>query len=230
MSVAKRVLLIDDDRPLASALAEQLQLNEEFQAVMVGTGFEGLERAKSGQFDLVLLDVGLPDQDGREVCASLRQAGVRVPIIMLTGADTEADTIRGLEAGANDYVAKPFKFGVLLARIRAQLRQYEESENATCQIGRFTFKPGVRLLVDNERPGRKVHLTDKEAAILKFLYRAGNAAVPRERLLAEVWGYNSAVTTHTLETHIYRLRQKIETDPAKAALLITESGGYRLAH
>jgi DNA-binding response OmpR family regulator len=228
MASAKRILMIDDDRPLQEALAEQLQLSGEFQVVMAGTGFEGLERAKTGPFDLVLLDVGLPDQDGREVCAALRKSGVRAPIIMLTGADTEADTIKGLEAGANDYVAKPFKFGVLLARIRAQLRQFEESENATCTVGPYAFKPGARLLIDNEDPSRKIHLTDKETAILKFLYRARTEAVPREQLLAEVWGYNAAVTTHTLETHIYRLRQKIEREPSKAALLITEAGGYRL--
>lgn len=220
--------MIDDDRPLQEALAEQLQMSGEFRAVMAATGFEGLERAKAGPFDLVLLDVGLPDQDGREVCASLRKSGMRAPIIMLTGADNESDTIKGLEAGANDYVAKPFKFGVLLARIRAQLRQFEESENATCTIGPYAFKAAARLLIDNDNQARKIHLTDKETAILKFLYRAGAKAVPREQLLAEVWGYNAAVTTHTLETHIYRLRQKIEREPSKAELLITEAGGYRL--
>ena len=145
---------------------------------------------------------------------------------MLTGHDTDSDTILGLEAGANDYVPKPFKFAVLLARVRAHLRQHEQSEDATFTIGRYSFRPAAKLMVDDR--GSKVRLTEKETSILKFLYRAGERAVTRDVLLHEVWGYNSGVTTHTLETHIYRLRQKIERDPSNAELLVTEAGGYKL--
>jgi DNA-binding response OmpR family regulator len=157
----------------------------------------------------------------------LRQEGKRMPIIMLTGADAEADVIRGLEAGANDYVAKPFRLSELLARLRAQLRVFDNSEDAVFLIGPYSFRPSSKLLMEAAR-NRKIRLTEKESAILKYLYRAGGRPVGRQVLLNEVWGYNSAVTTHTLETHIYRLRQKIEPDPGNARLLLTEGGGYRL--
>jgi DNA-binding response OmpR family regulator len=138
----------------------------------------------------------------------------------------DGDAVLGLDSGANDYVTKPFKFAVLLARIRAHLRQHEASEDAVFQIGPYSFKPGAKLLV-NEK-GSKLKLTEKETAILRFLYRAGQKVVTRDVLLQEVWGYNANVTTHTLETHIYRLRQKIEPDPSNARILVTESGGYKL--
>jgi DNA-binding response OmpR family regulator len=229
MNNAKRILLVDDDKALRESLAEQLDLHEEFATVQVDSGASALERLKADSFDMVLLDVGLPDMDGREVCRVMRRGGNRVPVIMLTGADGEADTILGLDSGANDYVVKPFKLLVLLARMRAHLRQHEQSEDAVFAIGPYTFRPSAKLLLDNEKK-KKVRLTEKETAILKFLYRAGDRAVTRDVLLNEVWGYNAGVTTHTLETHIYRLRQKIERDPANANILITESGGYRLAH
>jgi DNA-binding response OmpR family regulator len=166
--------------------------------------------------------------DGLEVCKRLKfeEATKGVPVIMLTARDTVTDIVRGLEAGANDYVTKPFRFAVLLARIRAQLRQYEQSEDAVFTIGHYTFRPSAKMLVDEK--GGKIRLTEKETAILKFLYRAGEKVITRDVLLHEVWGYNSGVTTHTLETHIYRLRQKIERDPSKAELLVTEAGGYKL--
>ena len=173
------------------------------------------------------MDVDLPDIDGREVCKQIRAAGVSSPIIMLTAAADDGDTIRGLDAGANDYVTKPFRFAVLLARIRAQLRSHEQSEDAVFRIGPYEFRPAAKLLIDERQ--HKIRLTEKETSILKYLYRAGEKSVSREELLAEVWGYNAGVTTHTLETHVYRLRQKIEPDAAGAKLLITETGGYRLA-
>ena len=114
----------------------------------------------------------------------------------------------------------------LLARIRAHLRQRESSEEALFRIGPYTFQPGAKHLIGEK--GNKLRLTEKETAILRFLYRAGQAVISREVLLREVWGYNANVTTHTLETHIYRLRQKIERDPAKAQLLVTATGGYKL--
>jgi len=185
-----------------------------------------MTRARDANYDLIILDVGLPDTDGRELCRLMRKQGVKSPILMLTGHDGDADTILGLDAGANDYVTKPFKFPVLLARIRAQLRQHEQSEDAVFQLGPYSFKPALKILVDEG--GRKVRLTEKETNILKFLYRSTDGVVARDVLLHEVWGYNAGVTTHTLETHIYRLRQKIEPDPSNARLLVTESGGYRL--
>ena len=226
MPSPKTILIIDDDDDLREALAEQLDLHEEFRTLQAATAAEGVRMGREVRADLILLDVDLPDMDGREACRLLRKDGVSTPIIMLTGQSADADAILGLDAGANDYVTKPFRFAVLLARIRAHLRSHEQSEDAVFRIGPYDFRPASKMLVDDK--GRKVRLTEKETNILKYLYRAGAKAVSREELLTEVWGYNAGVTTHTLETHIYRLRQKIEPDPSNARLLVTESGGYRL--
>jgi DNA-binding response OmpR family regulator len=227
MSQRKTLLIIDDDADLRGALAEQLRLHEEFTTLEAGTATEGSAVAREVRPDMILLDVDLPDMDGREACRMMRKAGVTCPIVMLTAASTDADTILGLESGANGYLTKPFRFAVLLAHIRAQLRSHEASEDAIFKIGPYEFRPAAKLLLDEK--GKKVRLTEKETNILKYLYRAGEKPVPRDELLAEVWGYNAGVTTHTLETHVYRLRQKIESDPAGGRLILTEGGGYRLA-
>lgn len=222
----RRILLVDDDADLRATLIEQLAHYREFDLVEAATGTEALARVNDAHIDLMLLDVGLPDMDGRETVKILRREGFKSPIILLTGHDSDADQILGLESGANDYVTKPFRFSVLLARIRAALRQHDQSEDVVFTIGPYSFQPAAKLL---EAPdGGKVRLTDKETSILKYLYRQGPKTITREVLLKEVWGYNNRVTTHTLETHIYRLRQKIERDPSNARLLVTEDGGYRL--
>ncbi|MBS0275793.1 MAG: response regulator transcription factor [Proteobacteria bacterium] len=225
MPSAKRVLLVDDDTMLRSSLAEQLAATGEYAPVEAGSVAEGRAKAKDGLYEFMILDVGLPDGDGRKLCRALRDDSVSCPIVLLTAADTDADTIEGLESGANDYVTKPFRFAVLMARIHAHLRNHEQSEEAVYRIGPYTFRPSAKLLIDPTE--KKIRLTEKETNILKFLYRSGDT-VARETLLHEVWGYNPAVTTHTLETHIYRLRQKIENNPGQAQILVTESGGYRL--
>ena len=227
MAQLKKVLLIDDDEDLREALSEQLLMTEDFDVHEGASGAEALEKVKQHSYDLLVLDVGLPDTDGRALCRLIRKQGVKCPILMLTGHDTDSDTILGLDAGANDYITKPFKFTVLLARMRAQLRQHELSEDAIFVLGPYTFKPSLKLLVTSD--DKKIRLTEKETNILKFLHRSTEDVVPRDILLHEVWGYNAGVTTHTLETHIYRLRQKIEPDPGEARLLVTENGGYRLS-
>ncbi|SHJ02071.1 response regulator transcription factor [Wenxinia saemankumensis] len=226
MAQLKKILLVDDDDDLREALSEQLVMTEDFDVFEAADGADAMVKAKAQLYDLVILDVGLPDTDGRELCRRMRKSGVKCPVLMLTGHDSDSDTILGLDAGANDYITKPFKFPVLLARIRAQLRTHEQSEDAVFQLGPYSFRPAHKLLVTED--DRKVRLTEKETNILKFLYRAQDGVVARDVLLHEVWGYNAGVTTHTLETHIYRLRQKIEPDPSNARLLVTESGGYRL--
>jgi DNA-binding response OmpR family regulator len=223
---ARTVLLVDDDNDLRQTLVEQLALYEEFRIVEADTATKGIQAARAGIVDLMIMDVGLPDMDGREAVRLLRKSGFKAPIIMLTGHDTDSDTILGLESGANDYVTKPFRFAVLLARMRAQLRQHENSEDVTLNVGPYVFKPSQKLMVDKK--GSKLRLTEKETAIVKYLFRAGDKVVTRDILLEEVWGYNSGVTTHTLETHVYRLRQKIERDPSNAEILVTEGGGYKL--
>ena len=226
MMQVRKILIADDDDDLRAALAEQLALYDEFDPVQAQNGQGAIDRARGERPDLVLMDVGLPDMDGRAAVKTLREGGFTSPIILLTGHDSEADTVMGLESGANDYVTKPFRFAVLLARMRAHLRQHESSDEAVFRIGPYTFQPGAKQLVTDA--GQKLRLTEKETAILRYLYRAGQAVVSRDILLKEVWGYNANVTTHTLETHIYRLRQKVEVDPAKAVLLVTEAGGYKL--
>ena len=226
MSTAKKIIIVDDDDMLRETLREQFSLHDEFEVAETATAADGIKAAKADHADLVILDVNLPDMDGREACKLMRRGGYKGPVIMLTAQTSEADTILGLDSGANDYVTKPFRFAVLLARIRAHLRQHEQSEDAVFKLGPYTFKPAAKLLVRED--SRKVRLTEKETAIIKFLLRAGEQIVSRDVLLQDVWGYNAGVSTHTLETHVYRLRQKIERDPSHAEILVTEGGGYKL--
>ncbi len=222
----RHLFLVDDDEDLRKTLVDQLSHYREFIITEADTAGEVLEKVGERHVDLMILDVGLPDMDGREAAKILRNNGFTSPILMLTGHDSASDEILGLESGANDYVTKPFRFSVLLARIRAALRQHDQSEDVVFSIGPYVFHPAAKTLQAPE--GNKVRLTDKETSILKYLYRQGAKTISRDVLLQEVWGYNNRVTTHTLETHIYRLRQKIERDPSNARLLVTEEGGYRL--
>ena len=226
MSTVKKILIVDDDDILRETLREQFSLHDEFIITDVGSAIAGVQQCKADIYDLIILDVNMPDMDGREACKIMRKNGYKGPVIMLTAQDSDSDTILGLDSGANDYVTKPFRFGVLLARIRAHLRQHEQSEDAVFKIGPYTFRPSAKILVQED--DKKIRLTEKETSILKFLFRAGEQVVTRDVLLHEVWGYNAGVTTHTLETHIYRLRQKIERDPSHGELLVTETGGYKL--
>jgi DNA-binding response OmpR family regulator len=222
------LLIADDDAELCEVLEAPLK---EAGFAVVRAGFsaeaERLATDPDNIFAALILDVGLPDGDGSELCAQLRRRGVKVPIIMLTGADPETEAVRGLESGANDYIRKPFRMAELLARAHSQLRLFADTEDASFTIGPYTFRPAARLLQEPRR-NRRIRLTSKEVAILKFLYRTGDHPANRHELLTEVWGYNASVSTHTLETHIYRLRQKIEADPANPRLLVTGEGGYGL--
>ena len=230
MAAKRAILIVEDDELLRDNLAEQLAEDHGFAVTTAATLDDAARICNDvdSHFDAVLLDIGMPDGDGCHFCARVRRQGHKMPIIMLTGSAGEADVIRGLESGANDYIVKPFRTNELLARLRTQLRLFESSEDAVFAVGPYTFRPAKKLLVE---PGnnRRIRLTDKEAAILKFLYRSDSRAVDRQILLHEVWGYNPAVTTHTLETHIYRLRQKMEVHPKNPVLLLTENGGYRLS-
>lgn len=222
----KRILLIDDDQALRRALADQISHTDGLTCIQAGTASEDLKQARVSGCDAILLDVGLPDMDGRELCKAMRRAGIVVPVIMLTAADSEADIILGLESGANDYVIKPFRLDVLVARLRAQMRQYQRSEDAVMMIGPYEFRPAARLLM--EKSGKKIRLTGKETLILKCLFGAAGHTVTRAVLLREAWGYTASITTHTVETHIYRLRIKIEKNPAIPRFVITMPDGYSL--
>jgi DNA-binding response OmpR family regulator len=229
MPADRPILIVDDDSALRAMLAEQLAEHDEFHPVAVASLSEADKSLGSemARFDTVLLDVGLPDGDGHEYCAKLRRQGHKMPIIMLTGAGGETDIVRGLEAGANDYIVKPFRLLELMARIRTQLREFETSVDAVFTIGPFLFRPAAAILVECTS-NRRIHLTIKEVALLRSLQRARNRVVDRQDLLNQVWGYHASVRTHTLETHIYRLRQKIERDPTQPRLLVTRRTGYCL--
>jgi DNA-binding response OmpR family regulator len=222
----RKILLIEDDADLRQALARQFALHEEFKVEQAETAIEGIAKSESTRPDLIILDVELPDMDGRDACKLIRKHKVSVPILMLTGQTSDADAILGLDSGANDYVAKPIKFPVLLARVRAHIRTHEQSDEVSFRFGPYEFKPAAKLLTDENE--RKIRLTEKETDILRYLYRASGRTVPRDELLKEVWGYNAQVTTHTLETHMYRLRQKVEPNPGVSRYLITEANGYSL--
>jgi DNA-binding response OmpR family regulator len=223
-----RILLVESDPDLRDALGDQLDRVEGFATHRAALAQQALDHARDHpqSLDLVLLDNALPDLDGPAACLALRGLGLRCPIILLASQDSDAQTILGLDAGANDYIAKPLRFGVLLARIRAQLRAFSQDDPQLKPLGRFQFNVVERVLIDPK--GASLRLTGKECAILKYLYQANGTSVTREVLLQEVWGYAAAISTHTLETHIYRLRRKIEDDPARASLLVTDAGGYKL--
>jgi len=221
---APHLLLVDDDRRIRDLLSRFL-CGEGYRVTTAMSAKDARAKLLGLHFDMLILDVMMPGETGFELARFIRTSS-SVPIIMLTARHEAESRIEGLQIGADDYVAKPFRFAVLLARIRAQLRQHEASEDAVFSVGPYSFRPGSKMLTGAN--AKKVRLTEKETAILRFLYRAGQMPVSRETLLQEVWGYNSGVTTHTLETHIYRLRQKIEKDAANPEILVTEAGGYKL--
>ncbi len=224
---APRVLMVEDDDILRESLSEHLSYSG-FTMVSVATGAEALAQVQAERFDLILLDVRLPDADGRDLCRRIQESGRGPPIIMLTAADSSADIVRGFDSGAHDYVVKPVALPVLVARMRAHLRQHELTEDAEFDLGSFRFRPSAKLLVDSE--GRQVRLTEKESALLRCLLKARSEPVSRRRLLQEVWGYHPSVRSHTLETHISRLRKKLEPRPDSPRILVTASDGrgYRV--
>jgi DNA-binding response OmpR family regulator len=229
MPTGRCILIVDDDAGVRKMLADCLADDHGFTIFTAKTlvEAEAIIADADRRLDALILEIGLPDGDGREFCAKLRRQGHGMPILILTDRNDEADIVSGLGCGANDYIAKPFRLNELLARLRAQLRLFDSSGEAICSIGPYTFHPAKKLL-QHPAKNRRVRLTTKEVAILRFLYRSDGCPVDRKILMREVWGYDATVTTHRLETHIYRLRMKIESDPSYPDLLLTEPGAYRL--
>jgi DNA-binding response OmpR family regulator len=221
------ILIIDDDEALRETLADHLA-EHGYAAYAAATLAEAemVINKEDVRLDAIILDLGLPDGDGLDYCIRLRRRGHKMPIVILTGADGEDKVVQGLESGANDYITKPFRSDELAARLRAQLRLFDASEDAIISLGPFIFRPSKRQLRDPTKKG-VIHLTDMENMILKHLHRAGTG-VDRLTLLSEIWGHNSGVTIRALDTHIYRLRHKIEVDPSRPRLLVTNKGGYAL--
>lgn len=221
-----RLLVVQGDSALRDVLLEQLAPSAEFEVCGCASAEEGRRCLQERPFDLALIDASLPDMEGRDFLDLARRDGFRGPALMLVSAASDPEAGQGLDSGAGDHVTKPFRFSALLPRIRALVRAHEASDDAAFAIGPHLCRPGAKTLVAPD--GSALKLTEKEVAILRYLHRAGAATVSRDELLQEVFGYHAEVTTHTLETHVYRLRQKLEIDPSAARLLVTDPGGYRL--
>ena len=226
MNSFTKILIIDSDKDLSEALAFQLSLNENYQTIKAEDETIAVTLINDNLFNLVIINSRSSDLDSQNLAKKLRSLNVKCPIIMLVANNKDLDAYENIEPDVNKYISKPFKYSKLLNCIETQLHNYEKAEVREFSLGKYTFKPNSKTLEINEN--KSIRLTEKETDILKFLYKNLENVVSRETLLHEVWGYNSNVTTHTLETHIYRLRQKIETDPSNATFLMTETGGYQL--
>ena len=227
--MAKTILVVDDEATLRETLAWNLE-REGYRVVEAADGREALDRFEAEHPDLVLLDLMLPEVSGVEVCRRMRAVS-EVPILMLTARDSELDKVVGLEVGADDYVTKPFSLRELQARVRALLRRADvrpaaDLSEAPVRVGSVLVDlPGRRLL----RDGRPVPITPRAFELLAFLVRNRGQAFSREQLLEQVWGYEFAGETRTVDVHVHWLRQLIEVDPARPALLETIRGvGYVL--
>jgi DNA-binding response OmpR family regulator len=220
------ILVVVDDRLLRSVLLEQLEFERVKYLAEAATAAHAFIRIDASMPDLVLLDAQLPDGNGFKICERLRQSGFDKPILLLADQDDESDINKGLEAGVNDYITKPLRVGELLARIKSQLRQYRASDDARFTIGNNEFLPVNKTVIDN-RSGKIIKLTEKETLILKKLFRAHPADVSKNDLLFEVWDLQPNISTHTLETHIYRLRQKLARISTQQFINTTDQG-YQL--
>ena len=223
----KTILFVSEALLLKELLLDQLQKQGEYLLEESLSVTEAISLIVKEHFDCILIDSSLADVSLSNLCKNIRQEGVRSPIILVAEELGEDVAIVALDAGANDYVLKPFKINVLVAKIRSNIRQFEQSEFAILRFGRFSFKPGDKILLNNSSK-EEVRLTDKETAIIKLLYLSGGEVVTRATLLEEVWGYNTTLTTHTLETHIYRIRQKVGNASSGQDFIATEAEGYRM--
>jgi DNA-binding response OmpR family regulator len=223
----RSILLVDADTDARRELVGQLELHTNDRILDVASGKHALALAEKSHVNLILIDAALPDMDGRELCRVLRFRDFAGPIVLLSAASSDADTILGLDSGATDFVTKPYRFCVLLARLRAHLRQFERSEDAVLAIGAYFFHAAGRWLAQSDGR-RKVTLTVKEAALLRYLYLNSHRTIDLKSIMRDVWGYHTDLETHTAQTHVYRLRQKIEPDPSCPQMIVTVPGGYRL--
>ncbi len=222
-----RILIIEDERPMRTALEDTLSA-EGYRVLSAADGAAGLDQALADKPDLILLDVMMPKLDGFAVCAELRRLGITTPVLMLTAKGQIGDRVNGLDAGADDYLVKPFSMDELLARIRALLRRTTKPGRG---VGQLQFGDvRIDLVRQSAMKGRhSVHLTAKEFAMLRLLAEADGGPVSRERFLDTVWGYAAFPTTRTVDNHVATLRAKIESEPGKPRFLKTVHGvGYRL--
>jgi DNA-binding response OmpR family regulator len=227
MKAAHHLLIVSPNHSSHQSPLRQLALYDEFVIAWAGSADEALRQLAENHHTAVVVDTPLPDLDEAAFCRQARRQGARMPMILL-GSDGDAAMILALEAGAIDYLAKPIRANVLMARLRAHLRQYEQCEAASIPMGRFVLHVADKRLLDMTS-GTAIRLTARETDLLKYLHRAGDRAVSQARLLTDVWGYHAGVDTHTVQTHVHRLRRKIGDDRHSAKLIVTDGHGYRLA-
>jgi two-component system, OmpR family, alkaline phosphatase synthesis response regulator PhoP len=230
-----RILVVEDNHDLAYGLRNNLEI-EGYDVLVAEDGAAGLAAARDRGLDLVILDLMLPAMDGFRVLRTLRGEGVDVPVLVLTARGQEADKVRGLRLGADDYVTKPFGLLELLARVEALLRRSPRRTGAGAGGASAALAPARFGLVEVDpasrtvrRGGRSVDLAPKEFDLLLALLRAGGAVVSRLDLMREVWGYSAAVVTRTVDTHVAELRKKLEDDPSNPRHILTvRKAGYRV--
>jgi DNA-binding response OmpR family regulator len=223
----ERILIVEDETPMCTALADLLA-GEGYRPLTAADGESGLRRALEDKPDLILLDVMLPKLDGFSVCAELRRLTNDVPVLMLTAKGQIEDRVTGLDAGADDYLVKPFSTAELLARVRALLRRTERKTKSPVKLALGDTE--IDLARQTARRGKKeIHLTAKEFAVLRLLTEAAGEPVSRERFLDVAWGYTAFPTTRTVDNHVASLRAKLEPDPDEPRWIKTVHGvGYRL--
>ena len=226
MTNSLHIHIFDQDQATGSALYEQFANVSGIIPSSAQKRDDMMNVIADGKADLILVNTDESGTESLEIVSLIRSEGYALPVILLIRNGVEPGILDEIRDQVDDCMVKPVSFAALLTKSLALIRQYEARDETAFPIGSYLFKPGSKQLVSSD--DRRIRLTEKETAILRFLYRASPEAVSRDVLLTEVWGYNAAVSTHTLETHIYRLRQKIETDPANAVLLVTEAGGYKL--
>ena len=219
-----RILLVEDDTAIARSLKEGLE-DEAYAADAAHDGDEGYRTATADDYDVIILDVMLPEMNGYEVCRVLRQDGNQTPILMLTARDAERDIVEGLDMGADDYLAKPFSFEVLLARLRALLRRPNEKLEEVLRVGDLTLDPSLKKVT---RAAQEISLTAKEYAVLEYLMRNAGKVLSKEQIISHVWDFDADVLPNNVELFIMFLRRKIDK-PFDAKLIHTVPGfGYKL--
>ncbi|HKW52640.1 MAG TPA: response regulator transcription factor [Stellaceae bacterium] len=227
MKAAHHLLIVSPEHSSHQSPLRQLALYDELVIAWAGSATEAMRLLADNNHTAVLVDAPLPDLDEAAFCRQVRRQGTRTPVLVL-GSGNDAAVILALEAGAIDYLVKPVRANLLMARLRAHLRQYEQCEAASIPMGPFVLRVGEKVLLDIAS-GKEIRLTARETDLLKYLHRAGDRTVSQSRLLTDVWGYHASVDTHTVQTHVHRLRRKIGDDRRTGKLIVTDGHGYRLA-
>jgi len=227
MIAVYKALIFDPERLIGELISEQLVRSEEFKPICVDKVAQILNLITINYFDVIIISIAGDDINGKAISQKIRETSVITPIIFLVEKEFNQKAISSEDLGTIDFIIKPLRISELITHVRGLIRKHENLDAGAIFIGQYAFQPSNKILITKDHKN-SISLTEKETLILKYLYGMGNQKVSRSHLLEIVWGYNTDVTTHTLETHIYRLRQKIEKDPSCATILVTVPGGYSL--